>query len=499
MRKLSIIVISIMICMAAWSKAAIAEESILLEEKVWQSTHPFNLMQDLREILQGKHKAYGTLLHQSVRNSSFFSAVFTAATIMKLYDFAVSNGAKIAEPLEIMDSRGIELARPVYGELNIVIRKGELSPELKNYASVAIRTYNRGTEFIEGDRYESDVQLLKRGKFNYSMLLANEKAVSQSTGAIWEKEMDERLYIHYLLPNHSLLLDQDKQQLFAYIAVFFDEFGQVIGYLKDSLPPIEEKLVPNPVIAALMYHHFSTKEESLNTVTVHPDRFKEQLKLLKEKGYTPIRQQDLIAFMKGGETVRLPEKSVLITIDDGYESNYEWAFPAIVEEKFYATIFNVTVNLNKNTKYSTRIKWPQAREMVHSGRVLMQSHTHKMHEYGAGLSQEKIAAATAPIVIDGVLESMAQFRERAKADLLTAKQMLELETYNQVFTFAYPYGKYSDELIELLLETGHEAMYTVEEGVIRKGMDMAKLPRINVEGYYDAEKLLRVIEKYAKS
>jgi len=80
--------------------------------------------------------------------------------------------------------------------------------------------------------------------------------------------------------------------------------------------------------------------------------------------------------------------------------------------------------------------------------------------------------------------------------LITAKTKLEEQLNHNVFSFAYPYGSYNNELIELLRETGHKVMYTVEEGSIRKGMDLAKLPRVNVAGPYSSAKLLRVMKKY---
>ncbi|MEF2248423.1 polysaccharide deacetylase family protein [Paenibacillus sp. IITD108] len=433
---------------------------------------------------------YFRALQLASQDSRAAVALLVSGQLSFAFRAAQAAGLKIAEPMELLERSGVQVIRPAYGELDIVLVLNQLSPKLHSFASIALRTYSQIEE------YEQDIRLLRSGRFDYKAMLQTDRKHSAAEYSP-EAEQLQQLYTHYLLPDNRLLLDKDEQQTFSYLLVFYDAADKPIGYMKDVLPLIQEKLVANPTIAALMYHHFSLNSESLNTVTVHPDTFHEQLKALKENGYTPIRQQDLLEFMKSDTGARLPEKSVLITIDDGYESNYAFAFPAIVEEQFYATIFAVTANLNKKTKYSSRITWPQAREMVQSGRILMQSHTYESHHYGKTAGDKEAAVATVPIMVEGQLETKEQYKERVRADLLKAKNVLEGELHSHVFTFAYPYGRYSDELIDLLRETGHELMYTVEEGVIRKGMDITRLPRINVDGYYSAEKLIRVIKKYA--
>jgi len=434
---------------------------------------------------------YTKALRLAVQDSRAAAALLISAQIGYAYRVAHAAGIKIAEPMELHDRRGVDIARPAYGELNIVISLDQLAAELSGFASIALRTYSRL------DEYEADIHLLRSGRYDYKEMLRVNRKVSGAAYAPASDQLRQQLYTHEMLPDNRLLLGKEEQQQFAYLLVFYNAAGSPIGYMQDKLPLIDDKLVDDPTIVALMYHHFSLNEDALNTVTVHPDAFREQLKALKENGYTPIRQKDLLEFMNSDYGAKLPKKSVLITIDDGYESNYEFAFPAIVEERFYATIFAVTVNLNKEKKYSKRIKWPQAREMEQSGRVILQSHTHQSHEYGKTGEDKEAAIATAPI-IDGELETVEQYKERVRTDLLTAKRVLEGQLNSNVFTFAYPYGRYSDALIELLYETGHSLMYTVEEGVIRKGMDVAKLPRINVEGFYTADKLIRVIENYSK-
>ena len=415
-----------------------------------------------------------------------------------VYQMAAAKGkdASASKPMELVHHNGVEVFRPAYGELNVVIRRNQLHEQLSSFASVALRTYIVSGNRSESDRYAEDVRLLQNGDFDYRAMLQSDRISSGAEHAPATDQLQQQLYSHYLQSDGKLLLNSEEQQAFAYLLMFYDKSGLPIGYMTDKLPLMKEKLVTNPTIVALMYHHFSPKEKDLNSVIVHPDRFREQLQMLKDNGYTPIRQQDLLAFMKGGNDVRLPERSVLITIDDGYESNYEFAYPAIVEEQFFATIFATTVNINKDIEYLPRLTWPQSREMVQSGRILVQSHTHESHYYGQAKGGKEAAATVSPLMMDGRLETVEQYKERMHRDLLQAKSLLEEQLHTKVFSFAYPYGRNNNRLIELLRETGHEVMYTVEKGVIRKGMNLAKLPRINVDGSFSAERLLKEINKY---
>lgn len=420
-----------------------------------------------------------------------------AFTLLLANPFISAAASSLKEKVEQAKTNGVEVIRPAYGELNIVVRRDQLDRQLSGFASIALRTYAIGVQ-QELDRFEEDSRLLQNGGFNEKEMLRSERISSSAELASASDQLQQQLYTRFLLPDGKLLLEKEEQQAFAYLLLFYDHAGKPLGYIRDKLPLMKSNMVTNPTIVALMYHHFSPSDKDLNSVIVHPDRFREQLQMLKKNGYTPIRQQDLLAFMKGGDEARLPEKSVLITIDDGYESNYLYAYPALVEEQFFATIFATTVNINKDIEYLSRITWPQGREMIQSGRILIQSHTYESHYYGKTKGDKDAAATVSPLIMNGQLETVEAYKERMHRDLLQAKSMLEEQLHTPVFSFAYPYGRYSNRLIEMLDETGHELMYTVEKGVIRKGMNLAKLPRINVDGAFSAERMMEEIRKYSQ-
>ncbi|MFY3791590.1 stalk domain-containing protein [Ureibacillus sp. MALMAid1270] len=96
-----------------------------------------------------------------------------------------------------------------------------------------------------------------------------------------------------------------------------------------------QELIKVPV---LMYHHFDEKTQ--NSVTVDPKNFEEQMLALQKAGYETITTEQMNAFLNGKG--KLPNKPVLITMDDGYESNYIYAYETLKKYNMKATIFLIT-------------------------------------------------------------------------------------------------------------------------------------------------------------
>ena len=88
---------------------------------------------------------------------------------------------------------------------------------------------------------------------------------------------------------------------------------------------IIRKIKKNHVII-LMYHRFSDKDEPFKT---KKSVFENQIKYLKTK-YNFISLSHYSEFLNG-QRVDLPENSLIITIDDGFKDNYDYAFPILVK------------------------------------------------------------------------------------------------------------------------------------------------------------------------
>ncbi|GFZ32693.1 deacetylase [Clostridium zeae] len=115
----------------------------------------------------------------------------------------------------------------------------------------------------------------------------------------------------------------------------------------------------------LCYHDISSSKGS--DLVLDPAKFKEQMKYLKDNGYFPITLDELYSYLK--EDKGIPEKSIVITFDDGYLGTYTYAFPILKEFGFKATIFMISDYVNNPSYLSVE----QIKELSNYG-IDIQNH-----------------------------------------------------------------------------------------------------------------------------
>ncbi len=160
----------------------------------------------------------------------------------------------------------------------------------------------------------------------------------------------------------------------------------------------------------LCYHHINYGER------ITPEDFEENLKILKDAGFKPIKLKEIYRFLENGETP--PDKTVHITFDDGYADNYLYAYPILKKCGFFATIFviankvteglkratydqlvgmNIADQMKKLEEKSRYVSWEELTEMVESGVFEVGSHSlnhracfccNKVHKFNPDNSYE---------------------------------------------------------------------------------------------------------------
>ena len=135
--------------------------------------------------------------------------------------------------------------------------------------------------------------------------------------------------------------------------------------------------IPLPVI---MYHHISKDPKALNAYVITPDELEEDFSYLSENGYTAILPKDLKDFDS------LPEKPVIITFDDGFESVYHYAYPLALKYNFPF----VAAILGKEAEHYTKandhnilysyMTWDEIKELSDSKMVEIANHTFNLHD-----------------------------------------------------------------------------------------------------------------------
>ncbi|MDQ2076494.1 polysaccharide deacetylase family protein [Marinimicrobium sp. ABcell2] len=212
----------------------------------------------------------------------------------------------------------------------------------------------------------------------------------------------------------------------------------------------------------LQYHHVSDKTPPSTSVT--PELFEKHLDYLESQGLRVASLPDVIAKLKKGEP--LPDKTVVLTFDDAYESVYTVAFPLMKARDLPFTVFVNTDPIDK--KRRGFVTWEQMREMA---------------EHGGTIANHTADHTFMPRLREG--ESRAQWRERIKAEVMVAEKRIEEETGQSHKVLAYPYGEFDNNVKALLDELGFIA-FAQNSGPLGQHSDLLALPRFPFGGVFGA-------------
>lgn len=269
----------------------------------------------------------------------------------------------------------------------------------------------------------------------------------------------------------------------------------VQAHLEDmaqAAPLAEESYTAN--VPVLMYHHID--EEGNDDVNISSALFEAQMAALAEEGYTAVFPDDLAAYVYEGKA--LPDKPVVITFDDGYLSNYEYAWPILEKYGMKATIFVIGSTIGntehyKDTDYpiTPHFSYEQGAEMVASGVISIQSHTYDMHQWApyedSDQPRENILA------LEG--ESEEDYRSLLSADCQKIRQVIQ-EGMGEasVHVMAYPSGQFDTLSQVTLLENGFDITFTTQVGsnTLIKGQpqSLLGLHRYNMNESVSVEQML---------
>jgi peptidoglycan/xylan/chitin deacetylase (PgdA/CDA1 family) len=196
----------------------------------------------------------------------------------------------------------------------------------------------------------------------------------------------------------------------------------------------------------LMYHAFSNAGESASRYILPQRRFVQQMALLKFLGYRTISLEEYLEYLT---TYRLaPAHSLVITMDDGYQDNFELALPVLRRYGLTATIFIVNDSLGGCNN------WDEGSSLT--GRPVMNaSQVHELQITGISLGSHTCSHPTlTEISPDQSWEEI----NRSKVDL-------EQEFGTPVKTFAYPHGNYNSSILEQVKRAGYLGACSVQRGL----------------------------------
>jgi peptidoglycan/xylan/chitin deacetylase (PgdA/CDA1 family) len=197
---------------------------------------------------------------------------------------------------------------------------------------------------------------------------------------------------------------------------------------------------PTLNIPILCYHNFNpTKPGSMN---LKPQRLEEQLKWLKDNGFTVIPLKEAVEYLQG-KRQSLPTKPVVITADDGWKSAYLYMFPIVKKYHVPVTLFIYPQNISHGKNFMT---WDELKELQHTGLFDIQGHTYSHPNF----KQEK--KNLTPLAYQKLL----------KRELETSKKILEDKLGTQITFLAWPFGIYNTDLEAAAAKAGYVMSFTID-------------------------------------
>ncbi len=261
-------------------------------------------------------------------------------------------------------------------------------------------------------------------------------------------------------------------------------------------------------IPVLSYHYVvprDTIKEPNNNAIVAAEDFAEQMAYLKEQGYQTLFLSELVTMLRTGE--ELPEKAVVITFDDGYENNYQYAYPILREHGLKASIF-VVVNYSLPKpqdldpehviSWSPHLSLEQMREMIASGCIEIQSHSYDGHgnvTMNASGKQGPYLVSRRYLREEGRMETAAEYKERISRDISRAREVLESELNVPVTVFAYPYGRSNKKLLAALQDAGYEGAVLIRSGYVNAKTGVYTIPRLVVRQNMTVEEFAKLLHE----
>ena len=220
-------------------------------------------------------------------------------------------------------------------------------------------------------------------------------------------------------------------------------------------------------VRVLTYHRFG--QIFRDPFCVSPNDFAMQMAWLAENDLA-VSLADVEAFVHEGKALK--PGSVLVTIDDGFQSVGSLALPILKRYRIPAVVFVSSGNVGRKISQRNRqgetpienyLDWPDLRQLVDAG-IEIGSHaiTHR-------------SLGRMPI-------------SEAESEIKGSRTNLEQELGTPVTAFAYPYGTLADfnhDIAVAMKSCGYRLAFTSQHGAIRPHMNAMTLPRIKVEGGED--------------
>lgn len=230
-----------------------------------------------------------------------------------------------------------------------------------------------------------------------------------------------------------------------------------------SLPTLTPTITPTPTpvytgyclhVPVIFYHHIEpgaeANEKKHTSLYTDVNIFEQQMQYLSSHGYTSIKAEDLVNALSSHQG--LPNKAIVVSIDDGYDDIYRYAYPIA---RKYGIILNLMIptGLMENPGF---MSWANLKDMVGSGSVFIYNHTWSH----SSLPRDDDA--------------------KAIMEFTTAQKQITDHFGHTAPIIAYPYGSANSRIVSLLVKNGFIGGFTTIPGSVQCDSFIMNLHRIRI-------------------
>ena len=194
------------------------------------------------------------------------------------------------------------------------------------------------------------------------------------------------------------------------------------------------------IVPILIFHstrpYIESDTPAVRRYIATPDTLEQELAYLRDHGYVSVNFDDLVSHIM--KNTPLPQRPIILSFDDDWESQYTYAFPLLEKYGFTATFYIWTAVVGREHHMS----WDQIRTLGQAG---MQIGCHTItHPYLTRVKSD----------------------ESLRREIIGARTLIEERVGVPVTTFAYPFGQYNERVAAMVKEAGFTSARSTWPGVL---------------------------------
>ncbi|MHA3982764.1 poly-beta-1,6-N-acetyl-D-glucosamine N-deacetylase PgaB [Acinetobacter venetianus] len=283
--------------------------------------------------------------------------------------------------------------------------------------------------------------------------------------------------------------------------------GLVVGVAANTTLLAATPKIDATALTIIGYHEITDRKDALiPSYAVTSQQFSEHLDWLKNNGYHFINVDQLIKAHEGKYS--LPSKPVLLTVDDGYQSFYQNAYPIIRAKKVPVVLAVVGSWLEpkegqkvdfggESISRDKILSWKELKEMQSSGLVEIASHSYHLHQGIVGNPQGNLEPAAITRIYDSTsksYESDVHYQSRIFQDLKKNNDLLKSHGLRSPRVMVWPYGRYNMQLVQTAKQLGMPITITLDDGADHAKQSLQNMSRILVQGNMSTSALAQEIK-----